>query len=136
MSYGQSAALQAAVYAHLAGDATLAGLVNGAIYDALPSGTLPTTYVTLGPEEAQARGDKTGSGALHRFGVTVTTSDAGFADAKTIAAGISDRLDGAKPALVRGAISFMRFRRAKAVRLGSGNQRQIELIFEARLDDS
>ncbi len=44
MSYSVSAALQAAVYQALIGDASLAGLVGTAIYDAIPTGTLPVTY--------------------------------------------------------------------------------------------
>ena len=73
MSYGVSAALQAAVYQALLGDATLAGLVGSAIYDALPSGTLPPLYVSLGPEVARDKSDKSGHGAEHEFTISVVT---------------------------------------------------------------
>lgn len=135
MSYGQSAALQTAIYGILAADTVLSARVDGAIYDALPAGTPPATFITLGPEDVRPRGDKAGRGALHRFLVTVTTTEAGFGDAKETAAMISDLLDGATPALTRGAVSFLRFRRARARRLGTGDQRQIEMTFEARLED-
>ena len=47
-----AAGLQAAVFARLAGDAALAALVGGAIYDAPPAlaPDASTDYVTLGEE--------------------------------------------------------------------------------------
>ena len=52
MSYGVSAALQAAVYQHLAADVALSTLVGTAIYDAVPAGTGQGTLVAhiLGPD--------------------------------------------------------------------------------------
>ncbi len=92
MSYAASAALQEAVYQRLTGDTTLSALVGGAIYDALPTGTLPATYVTLGPEDARDRSDRSGGGAWHRFIVSVVTETAGFHGAKQVAAAINDAL--------------------------------------------
>ena len=63
MSYGVSSALQAAVYQALVGDPALSGLVGTAIFDALPTGTLPSLYISLGPEIARDKSDKTGHGA-------------------------------------------------------------------------
>jgi hypothetical protein len=67
MSYGVSAALQAGVYQALISDSDLAALVGTAIYDAIPSGSLPATYVALGPENVLDSSDKSGGGALHLF---------------------------------------------------------------------
>ena len=87
MSYGASPALQAAVYQALIGDAGLAALVGTAIYDAIPSGSLPATYVAIGPEAAYDKSDKSGGSAEHVFTVSVVTDSAGFQAAKDVAAG-------------------------------------------------
>ena len=60
MSYGASTALQSAVFQKLASDPTLAGLVGTDIFDALPNGTLPETYVLLGGEVVVDASDGTG----------------------------------------------------------------------------
>jgi hypothetical protein len=67
MSYGVAAALQQAVYQHLVQDATLMALVGGAIFDAVPPGTAPGTFVLLGPEEVRDLSDVSGGGAEHSF---------------------------------------------------------------------
>jgi len=134
MSYGVSAALQAAVYQHLAADAALAALVGSAIYDALPAGTLPDLYVSLGPEEARDRSDKTGGGALHLFTVSVVSAAAGFQAAKDAAAAVSDALVDAPLSLSRGVLVSLQFDRARAERLTDGTRR-IDLRFRARVDD-
>ena len=135
MSYGVSAALQSAVYQRLSGDPALGALVGSAIFDALPPGPLPQTYVTLGPEEAQARADRTGGGAWHRFTVSVVTDGAGFHAAKQVAAAISDALVDADLSLSRGRLAGLHFHRARAQREGSGALRRIDLTFRARVDD-
>lgn len=136
MSYGVSAALQEAVYQRLSGDAALTALVGGAIYDALPPGSLPEIYVTLGPEEARARSDRSGGGAWHRFTVSVVTDGAGFHAAKEVAAAISDALVNADLVLARGRLAGLHFFRARAQREGSGALRRIDLTFRARVDDT
>ncbi|MBE1284725.1 MAG: DUF3168 domain-containing protein [Rhodobacteraceae bacterium] len=137
MSYGGAAALQDAVYQHLIADIGLNTLVGGAIYDAVPGGVLPDTYVTLGPEEVRDRSDKTGAGAEHRFTVTVTTTLAGFAAAKEVATAISDALVDANLTLSRGELVGLWFDRAVAVRSGTaGDTRTITLRFRARVDDT
>jgi len=135
MSYGASAALQAAVYQRLLADAGVSALVGGDIYDAVPPGTPPGTYVSLGAEEARARGDGTGQGALHRFTVSVVSDAAGFGTAKAVAAAISDALQDAELALTRGVLVSLNFERARARRVGEGDQRRIDLRFAARVDD-
>ncbi|KIC08347.1 gene transfer agent protein [Leisingera sp. ANG-M1] len=134
MTYAIAGGLQSAVYTHLTGDAALAALVGGAIYDAVPAGALPQTYVALGSEEVLDRSDKTAGGAEHRFFITVTTDTAGFAEAKAAAAAVCDALVGASVPLTRGQLTGLWFDRAKAERL-SGGGRQITLRFRARVDD-
>jgi len=135
MSYGVSAALQAAVFQRLTGDAPLAGLIGGAIYDELPSGTLPSTYVTLGPETVLDLSSKTSRGATHEFVVAVVTDTAGFSGAKTVAAAVSDTLTDAALILSRGRLFALNFLRAKAVRVGTADERQILLTFRAFVED-
>lgn len=136
MSYGTAAALQEAVYQRLIADPVLDTLVDGAIFDTLPQGTLPSIYVTLGPEEARMRSDKTSGGAWHRFTISVISDTAGFHTAKTVAAAISDALIDAPLVLSRGAMSGLHFFRARAQREGAGDLRRIDMIFRARVDDT
>lgn len=133
MSYGITAALQAAVYGALSGDAAVAALSGGAVVDALPPGPVPPLYVTLGPETARDASDKTGAGAVHDFAVTVVSEAAGFASAKALAAAVSDALTGADLTLARGRLVRMAFLRARARRVDGG--REIELWFRARVDE-
>ncbi|WP_037309898.1 DUF3168 domain-containing protein [Ruegeria halocynthiae] len=136
MSYGVSAALQAAVYQHLSGDAQVGALSNGAIYDAVPAGSVPQTYVTLGPEEVRDASDRSGAGAIHRFTVSVVSEAAGFGTAKTLAGAVCDALEGAGMTLDRGRLVGLWFERASARRTGTGGAiRQIDLRFRARVED-
>ncbi|SFR04755.1 DUF3168 domain-containing protein [Poseidonocella sedimentorum] len=135
MSYGVSAALQAAVFQHLAADADISAATGGAIYDAMPPGAVPDTYVTLGPEEVQDRSDISARGAEHRFTVSVVTDTAGFAKAKTIAGAIGDALDGPALTLSRGRLVSLNFTRAVARRGDNGAERRIDLTFRARVED-
>lgn len=136
MSYAAAAALQAAVYQRLASDTGLAALVGTAIFDAVPAGSLPETYVALGPEDVRARGDGSGGGAWHRFTVSVITSAAGFHAAKHVAATISEILTDADLTLGHGHLVALNFYRARARREGTGAQRRIDLTFRARTQDS
>lgn len=130
MSYAGAAALQAAVYTHLAGDPALAGVP---VVDALPSGTGRGTFVLLGPEEAIDRSDQSGGGAEHRLIVSVISDAEGFAAAKAAAVAVSDRLAGADLLLSRGTLVALHFRRAVARRLEAGAVRRIDLEFRARV---
>ncbi len=136
MSYGSAAALQQAVYQKLADDVALGALVGGAIYDALPGGPLPQTYVTLGPEDVQARDDGSGAGAWHRFVVSVVTDSDGFHGAKQVAAAVSDALDEASLSLSRGRLVALHFQRARARREDRGRLRRIDLTFRARVEET
>lgn len=137
MSYGMAAPLQAAVYQLLLADAGLAALVGTAVYDAVPAGEIPETYVSLGPEEVRDRSDISGAGAEHRFTVSVISTAPGFAAAKAAAAAIGDALLGNPPALSRGRVVGIWFERASARRSGQAGQlRRIDLRFRARVEDS
>lgn len=135
MSYQYSAALQAAVYDQLANDAGLAGLVGGAIYDAMPSGTVPALYVALGPEKVRDRSDISGRLAEHEFVVSVVTTAAGFASAKEAAGAVSGLIHDAQLSLTHGILISVAFQKATATREGDGSERRIDLTFRARVAD-
>ncbi|MEL6915568.1 MAG: DUF3168 domain-containing protein [Pseudomonadota bacterium] len=134
MSFAASGGLQAAVYTALTGDAALTGLVGSDIYDALPTGTVPALYVSLGPEEASDASSKTGRGARHDFSVSVVTDTSGFQAAKDVASAICDVLVDADLPLARGNLVGLWFLKAKAARSGDGDVRRIDLTFRARID--
>ena len=136
MSYGCSAALQAAIYDRLVADPALSGLVGAEIHDAPPPGPLPPLYVLLGDEVALDRSDKTGAGARHEVTISVIGTGAGFAEAKAAAAAVSDALlRGAPPEMSRGRIAGLWFLRAQARRSGARGLRRIDLRFRARVED-
>ena len=136
MSYGAAAALQTAVYGVLQADAGVQALASGRIFDAAPVGEIPALYATLGPEEVRDRGEATGHMARHDFTVSVVSDAGGFLLAKTLAAAISDALVDARPALSRGRVVRMDFRRASARRVGQGTRRRIDLRFSALVAES
>ncbi|PZX17712.1 uncharacterized protein DUF3168 [Palleronia aestuarii] len=135
MTYALSASLQTAVYETLAADARLSDLVGAAIYDRVPAGAIPITYVTLGDEDVRDRSDKDGGGAWHDFTVTVITEASGFKIAKEAAGAISDALLGNEMTLGRGRVVGLWFRSARARRIGSADQRRIDLRFRAQVED-
>lgn len=135
MSYGVSGALQSAVYQRLLGDAALGAIVGNAIYDAVPAGTVPATYVTLGEEDVVDRSDKDVGGALHTFIISIVCDGSGFATAKAAAGAVSDALLTPMPALSRGRLVGLWFLKAQARRVGTGTQRRIDLRFRARTED-
>ncbi|MFY0648080.1 DUF3168 domain-containing protein [Sulfitobacter geojensis] len=135
MSFAMSGPLQRAVYDALSADPVLGMIVGSAIYDAVPTGTLPAIYVRLGSEEVKDASDGSGAGAVHRFTVSVITSSPGFAQAKEAAAAISDTLHNGNFTLSRGRLVSLRFERAKASRVEAAATRQIDLRFAARVQD-
>ena len=135
MSYGVSAALQAAVFQQLFTDPALGALVGTQIFDALPAGSVPPLYVALGPEKVTDASDQTGGGAVHELTISVVTESAGFSAAKETAAAISDALVDADLTLARGTLVSLRFHKAAAARVGTADTRRIDLIFRARVCD-
>lgn len=135
MSYAMSGALQAAIYETLVNDTNLGGLVGTDIYDAVPNGEMPETYVSLGIEQVRDASDQTGNGALHTVEISVITTKPGFAGAKAVATAISDALHDSDLTLSRGRLVFLRFQRADARRIDSNAGRQIRMRFRARVED-
>ncbi len=136
MSYAVAAALQEAIYGRIANDAGVQALVGNAVYDAPPAGTLPSTWVLVGEEDVRGRSDATAAGALHDLVISVFSDAAGFATAKAVAVAISDALAGPEPALSRGRIAALDFRRARARRGRSPGARRIDLWYRARVEDA
>ena len=135
MSYALAAALQSAVFAAIGADPAVAAIVGDAVYDALPGGTLPGLYVSLGPETVKVEDDKTGSGSAHRFVISVVTDMPGFRVAKEAAGAVSDVLHDADLPLTRGRLVSLRFERARAFKIDKGAGRRIDLTFRARVED-
>lgn len=135
MSFALSGPLQAAVYGALSGDAALAALVGSDIYDAVPSGTVPAIYVSLGNEAVRDASDVSGAGAVHQFNVSVITTNPGFASAKAVAGAVSDVLHNADLTLSRGRLVSLQFERASVRRIDTAAARQIDLRFRARVQD-
>lgn len=135
MTYALSADLQKAIYQTLKEDAALQGQIGDAIYDVVPAGQLPSTYVSLGAEEVRDWSDKTGKGARHDFTISVVTDAAGFQSAKVVAGVVTDALAATDAALMRGTLVSLSFRRARAIRVEEGNMRRIDLSFRALVAD-
>ena len=136
MSYGVAVALQAAVYQRLSADSAVNALIGAAVYDEVPGGVIPSTYVAIGPEVAVDQSDKTGVGAEHRFQVAVVSDVAGFATAKGVAVAVSDALHNGQLTLTRGQLVSLQFDRATASREEAANVRRVDLRFVARVEDT
>lgn len=136
MSYAVSAALQGAVFAAVTSDPAVVDAVGDAVYDALPSGALPSLYISLGPETVKVADDKTGGGAVHSFVLSVVTEAPGFLAAKVAAGAVCDVLHDADLPLDRGRLVSLRFERARAVKIDKGTGRRIDLTFRARTEDN
>lgn len=136
MSYSSSGPLQAAVYQRLMADTSVAASVGGAIYDQVPAGTLPGTYLTLGPELALSRQDASGLATQFDFTVSVHTDASGFQSIKAVAGAVTDALQDAPLTLSQGRLVGLVFRRARARLLRNGALRQIDLWFRATVENS
>lgn len=135
MTYALAQPLQAALYQRLSSDPVLLALTGGHVYDQLPTGPVPSLYLTLGPEVARDRSDKTGRGSEHDLTLSIVAAATGFSAAKTAAAAASDALLGEPLMLARGRVVGLSFLRAQARPRGQGETRQIDLTFRARVED-
>ncbi len=133
MSYALSSALQSAVYDLLRADPALGLVIGPHVYDALPSASVPATYVLLGPERVRDASDQTEQGAVHDFVVSVVSTASGFAEAKQAAAAICDCLAASQPTLSRGYLTGLSFLKAEATRSDTSGVRRINLVFRARV---
>lgn len=136
MTYAVSYALQQGIYDVLSGDAALAAIVGSNIFDAPPSGSIPSTYVVLGDEIARDKSSKTSGGAVHELDIKIVSDAAGFSTAKQVAAAICDALIDVEIPLSRGNLVSLAFRAARAFREDSPGIRQINLKFRAFVEDS
>lgn len=131
MSYQAAAALQSAVFGALSAAPALTGV---AVVDAMPLGTVPGTFVLIGPEVVVDQSDGTGQGAEHRFGVSVISDASGFMTAKSVAGSVSAVLLAGGISLTTGHLVSIGFQRAVARRLDEGVSRRIDLTFRARVE--
>ena len=135
MTYAIASALQAAVYTCLSADTTVQSLVGSNVFDALPSGILPSTFIVIGEEDARAKSDVTAAGAVHILTVSILSDAAGFAAAKAVAVATSDALADAALTLSRGHLVSLDFVDAKARRGKAPDGRRIDMRFRARVED-
>lgn len=136
MSYAVASALQEAIYERLTFDAGVYDLVQGAVYDGVPAGTVPPLFVSLGEEKVTDRSDADGSGAVHEVIVSVVSTANGFQSAKRVAGAVSDALLAAPLTLQRGYLVGIWFRGAEAKRIGRSGTRRIDLRFRAQVQDN
>ena len=134
MTYAAAGLVQTALFTLLSGDATLAGLVPGGVFDAPPPATPQGTYVVIGQEEVIDRSDISGAGAEHRVTVEVVSNAQGFLTAKTAAARIDALLAGTPPALAQGRIVAVWFQDARARRSEGGDLRRLDLRYRIRIE--
>lgn len=135
MSYAVSSALQVAVFAAVSGNLAVQALVGADVFDAVPSGTLPLTYVVLGEEDVRGWSNISANGALHDFTVSVFSDAAGFAAAKQVAVAVNNALVDAALVLSRGHLVGLDFLSARARRGKAPDGRRIDLRFRARVED-
>jgi len=135
MSYAISEALQTAVFTALSGDAGVTALVGSNLYDAVPSGPLPSLYIALGEEKVRDLSSKTSAGALHDLNVDVHSDVAGFQASKAVAAAVCDALIDADLSLSRGTLTRLQFKFARARKGISPDQRVINLTFRAQVTE-
>jgi hypothetical protein len=132
MTYALSPHLQTAVFQHLAN----ADHGGAAVHDQPPSGTIEETYITFGGESVTDRSDASTQAADHDFTLSVVSAASSFLQAKSVAAKLSEALDGADLALARGQLTSLRFYRATARRDDKDGLRRIDLRFRARVEDN
>ncbi len=138
MTYALAWPLQRAVYQRLTTDLSVSALVGTRVYDAPPpdAGPATTAYLTLGDETAKDWSTQTDHGAEHLTTITVHAPAEGFAEAKRIAAAVSDALLRDGLTLERGHVVCIGFRGAETKRAEDGRLRQITLRFRVLLEDT
>lgn len=147
MTAALSLPLQRALFAVLSADAGLLAALGGPrIYDAPPHADGPDRpgpgpFLLLGDETIRPWFDQTGDGAVHDLRFRIVSFAPGYAEAKAIAAALSDALAGAPPSLSRGRIARIQFLGAEARRGGGGGggsdrvARRLDLRFRVVIED-
>ena len=136
MTYATALPLQTAVYERLRLDPAIDALVGNAIHDGLPPGTVPPLYISMGEEKVTDRSTSDGSGARHDFTIAVVGQAKGFAEAKTLAAAVTEALTFTPLTPARGHLVGPWFRGATARRVQKDGTRRIDLRFRAVLFDT
>lgn len=98
MSPDASLAVQTAVFARLAGDPALAGLIGGRLFDRRPESRI-FPHVVIGEAETLADDSATRAGQVHVLTLHVWSRYRGRAEAKRILAALSAALHRQVPAL-------------------------------------
>jgi hypothetical protein len=135
MSYLYGQELQVAVYQALINHTELSTVSGGHIYDALPAGIAPETYVLIGEDKTTDRSDMTAKAARIDITLTVVSSSDGFSQAKLIAAEICNALEETPLVLSAGKVAEFQFRSAKTRRDTANLKRRIDLIFRTLIDE-
>ncbi|MGB7316462.1 MAG: DUF3168 domain-containing protein [Planktotalea sp.] len=133
MSAFLSDVLQAAIYDRLSTDASLAAIVAGHVYDAVPAGPMPDLYVLIGEEAVKDASDQSGAGAMHEVLISVLSTADSFLTLKQAAGAIYTALESAELPLSAGRVVGLWFRSSAAKRSNSG-QRKIDLKFRIRTE--
>ncbi|GLQ34055.1 hypothetical protein GCM10007939_03380 [Amylibacter marinus] len=136
MSFQHTLALQAAIFDILSNDLGLGSLAGGAVYDEVPAGELPDTYILIGEEKALDRSDYTSTSTRHDITISVISNQSGFLIAKACASRICDLLVGQSWVLSSGNMRSFRLVTAKARRSTGAANRRIDLIFKAFIDET
>ncbi|MEM7295559.1 MAG: DUF3168 domain-containing protein [Pseudomonadota bacterium] len=136
MSYVGAGALQTAVFQTLLADTDLGAIVGSDIYDVLPSGTLPSIYVTIGDEEVKDASYSTGSAARVSLLVSVVSDTGGYANAKAAATAISNALVGVSLTLTEGYLVGLWFQKSSARRTDDPDVRRLDLTFDALVQET
>ena len=114
-----SLALQKAVYAALAGDAVLGGLVDDRIFDAPPR-NVPFPYVSFGNAQGNDWSTGTETGTEHRVVLDVWSRHRGKAECWAIAEAVTMVLDDAALTLDGHALVNLRLETAETGRDADG----------------
>ena len=137
MSVLRSGALQEALYSALTGDAAVASLTGGRIYDEPLHLDAPTAdpgpYVTLGDERVRPWNAIGLRGGIHETDVSVHAPEGGYAAAKEIAAEVDRVVAEAALTLPDGRVVTRLLRGARARRVAEQGRR-IDLRFEFRVE--
>jgi len=133
MSCGSSA-LQSVLYDTLSADAALTALIGSAIFDAVPPGEAPETYVVLGDEVITDRSAVLCTAMRHDLTISVISTALGYGAAKAVAARVVEVLTGSELTLADGHLVYLNFLRARAARVGTASRRRIDVTFRAMVE--
>ena len=133
MTMDAELALQQAIYAHLTGDATLAALLDGRIYDDVP-GEAVFPYVALGAARSRDWSSGDSAGAEVTCMLVVYSRANGRRETKEIAGAVTAALHEAGLVLTDHALVSLRFFDSDIVRERDGITWRQEMRFRALVE--